>query len=126
MVTKDINVRKAQSDAAVDQLDIGTTDATGDIVYRTSADAVIARGALSDPAAGDADGTATATFSAIGDATVTADGTVAKATLEDKDNVERLELTVTATGSGGEIELSSTSFEIDDIIQTDSLTYQVT
>ena len=68
MPTKDISVKIAQSDAAVDQLDTGTTDPNGDIVYRDSADVAIAPGAVSDPAFGAADGTATATANAIGTA----------------------------------------------------------
>ena len=114
--------RNASANAVVDLLDAGATDANGDLVIMTSADAAVATLALSNPAFGNA-AAGVATANAISDDTNAAGGTAALFKLQDRDNVEVVRGTVTATGGGGDIELSSTNISAGDTVSISSLTY---
>lgn len=111
----------AACDAVVDRCDLGTTDANGDLVFRTSGNVEVATLALANPAFGAASSTI-ATANAIADDTNATGGTVANFILQDRDNVQVLEGSVTATGDGGDIELSSVSVGAGDTVSVSSLT----
>jgi len=114
--------RNAAANAVVDLLDAGVTDANGDLVIMTSADVAVATLALTNPAFGNA-AAGVATANAISDDTNAAGGTAALFKLQDRDNVEVVRGTVTATGGGGDIELSSTNISAGDTVSISSLTY---
>lgn len=122
-VTHETATQNAASDAVVDLLDAGSTDANADLVYRTSGDVEVATLAMSNPAyGGSASGVATA--AAISDDTSATGGTIAKATQNDRDNNIVMTCSVTATSGGGDIELSSVAIGSGDTVSTSSLTYQ--
>lgn len=115
-------VRNGLADYTVDLLDIGSADAQGDLVIMTSGDVEVATLALSNPAFGAA-AAGTATASAISDDASATGGTAALFKLQDRDNGEVVRGTVTATGGGGDIELSSVTIGAGSSVSMSSLTY---
>jgi hypothetical protein len=115
-------VRNGLADYLVDLLDDGTTDAQGDLVIMTSGDVEVATLALSNPAFGAA-ASGTATASAITSDSSATGGTAALFKLQDRDNGEVVRGTVTATGGGGDIELSSVTIGAGSTVSISSLTY---
>lgn len=119
-ITHSTAARNAAANAVVDLIDVGTTDATGDLVFMTAADADLASLALSDPAFGNA-ANGIATANAITSDTNASAGTATKFQLRNKDNVSILE--GTAGTSGTDIVLSSNVFSAGDTVAQTSLTY---
>jgi len=115
-------VRNGLADYTVDQVDAGAGDAAGDLVIMTSGDVEVATLTMSNPAFGAAS-SGTATASAITDDTSATGGTAAKAKLQNRDNTEIVRCSVTATGGGGDIELSSVVIGAGDTVSISSLTY---
>ena len=115
--------RNAMADAVVDRIDLGTTDTTGDLVIQTSGDVEVATLSwTATPAFGAATG-GVATMNAINDDTSATGGTAAKFKFQDRDNTEVVSGSVTATGGGGDIELSSVVIGAGDTVSITSLTY---
>ena len=114
--------RNAACDAIVDLVDGGSTDASGDLVLMTSGDVEVATLVLSNPAFGAASsGVATA-------ATITSDssatgGTAALFKIVDRDNTEIWRGTVGTTGSGADLEMSTTVIGAGDIVAVTALTF---
>ncbi|MFA5712416.1 hypothetical protein [Mycolicibacterium sp.] len=121
-LTHSTAVRNAATNAVVDLLDAGSADANGDLVFMTSGDAEVATLGLSATAFGAAS-SGTATANSIANDTSATGGTAALFKLQDKDNTEVLRGTVTASGAGGDIELSSTGIGAGDTVSVSSLTY---
>ena len=121
-VTHPTAVRNSIADGVVDQLDLGTTNAAGQLVLRTAASAEVATLPFSNPAFGAA-ASGVATANAITDDTNATGGTTDRATLEDRDETTIINCSVGATGSGEDIELSSTTITAGDTVQITSLTY---
>ena len=124
-VTHSATAAAAATNAVVDLLDVGTGRATGALVYQTSGGVEVATCLLSNPAFGA--GTAAAPSVATA-ATITADtsatgGTIAKAQLEDRDSAAHILCSVTATGGGGDIEITSVVVAALETVDTTSLTY---
>ncbi len=119
-VTHPTTVRNGIADFVVDQLDGGTTNATGQLIFRTSGDVAIATLDLSNPAFGAAaSGIATAdTISSESSATA---GTATKCTLEDRDNSTIINGSVGT--SGEDINMSSNIFGAGDTVSVTALTY---
>lgn len=121
-LTHTTTVRNGIADYVVDSVDGGSGDANGDLVFMTSGDVEVATLAFSSTAFGAASsGTATA-------ASITADssatgGTAALFKFQNKSNAEVLRGTVTASGGGGDIEVSSTAIGAGDTVSVSSLTY---
>lgn len=119
-VTHPTAVRTAVADFIVDQLDEGTPPGT--LVFQTSGDVEVATLTFSATAFGAAaSGTATA-------AAITADssatgGTIAKARLKNAAGTDKIICSVTATGGGGDIELSSVIVSAGQTVSLTSLTY---
>jgi hypothetical protein len=121
-VTHPVAVRTSIADHVVDKLDVGTTDPNGDLRFLTDADAEVALLQFSATAFGGAtNGTATA--NAITSDDNATGGTIAKATLRDRDNTVIIQCSVTATAGGGDIELSSVVVSSGQTVSLSSLTY---
>lgn len=121
-ITHTTTARNGLANYLVDLLDAGTTDAQGDLVIMTAADGEIAVLPLSNPAFGAAVA-GVAPAGTITDDTTALAGTAALFKLQDRDNVEVVRGTVTATGGGGDIELTSINIGAGDTVSVTSLTY---
>ncbi len=98
-------VRNAIADVVVDLVDIGSTDANGDLVLMTSGDVEVATLAMANPAFG-AGSSGTATANAVADDASATGGTVALFKIQDLNNAEIFRGTVTGVSGGGDIELT--------------------
>lgn len=122
-VTLTTAARNAACDAVVDLLDAGTTDATGDINFQTSANASLATCNMANPAFGAAS-TGVATAGTIAQGTVAGSAnpsTIAKALFRNRNNVEVFQCAVAVSGS--DINLTNVSVNDGDTIDITSLTY---
>lgn len=118
-ITLTTAARNAACDAIVDLVDVGTTDANGDIVFMTSGSVEVATLALTDPAFGaSSDGVATA--NTVANDTNATGGTVALFKIQNKDNTEIFRGAVTV--SSGDINLSSLVVGATDTVSMSSLT----
>lgn len=120
-------VANALRQALADYVDteVNTGAGTANIKFETSADAALATCNLSNPAFGAA--TAAGTISldttpAVEDTSASA-GTVAQASLYDRDGTKLLEMTVGTTGT--EIDISSTTIGAGDTVTLTSLDLSV-
>ncbi len=110
--------RNSMCDALVDDVDVGSTDASGDIqVYTAAFATLLAELAYSAPPAFGAAAAGVATANAIADDT-SADnsGTAAVCRIRDRDNATVWEGTVTATAGGGDIEFNTITFTSGDTV----------
>lgn len=119
MATISTAARNAACNAIVDLLDVGTTDANGDLVIMTSGDVEVATLALSNPAFGAA-ATGVATASAISSDTNATGGTAALFKMQDRDNTEVFRGSVGT--SGAELNLSSVAIGAGDTVSVSSFT----
>jgi hypothetical protein len=116
-------VRTGLANYVANAVNNGTTASAGSLVFLTSANATVASLLFANPAfGGAADGIASA--NAIQDDTNAVGGTVTKFEIRDRDGTVILSGTVTTTGGGGDIELSSTTVGAGDTISVSSLTYE--
>lgn len=125
-VTHVNSVRTSMGDAAVDAIDAGTTDTTGDLIFMATGDSTCARLAWSATPAFGATTSGVATMNAINNDTSALGGTVSLFKFQNRNNVEVMRGTVTQTGSGGDIELSSVVLSPGDTVSISSLTYTAT
>ena len=119
-VTHPTTIRNGIADYVVDQLNSGT------IVFLTSADAEIATLTFASTAF-DGAGTAGAGIATAGTITPDTDcnaGTVTKFEAKSSGSAVIFQGTVTATGGGGDIILSSTAIGAGDTISISALTYE--
>jgi hypothetical protein len=113
-------VRNACANAVVDAIDGGA--GAGTFVLQTSGDVEVATLTFSDPAFADASGGAAAANSITSDTSATG-GVVAKFRLFDSNATEIFQGTVTGTGGGGHIELSSTTIGAGETVACSAFTY---
>jgi len=113
--------RNAMCDAFVDQFEVGTADASGDIqIYDAGFATLLAELTFSNPAFGNAvAGVATANAIAS-DASADNSGTAAVCRFRDRDNGTVVEGTVGTTGSGADIELNTVTIATLDIVAISS------
>lgn len=116
--------RNAACNAIVDLVDGGSTDASGDLVLMTSGDVEVATLVLSNPAFGAA-ATGVATAASITSDSSATGGTAALFKIVDRDNVEVWRGTVGTTGSGADLEMSTTVIGAGDIVAVTALTFTV-
>jgi len=118
-------LRNTLANAAVDAIDVGSTDASGDIQIATSsAFSTILATLLFSATAFGAASAGVATANAItADTNAANSGTAANFRFRDRDNNEVLRGTVSATGGGGDIQLSSVGITAGDTISITSMTY---
>lgn len=119
-VTHVTTIRNALADLVVDAIDAGS--GAGYLRFDTSGDSEVATCAFSDPAFGAAS-SGTATANAISSDTSATGGTVAKGKFYDSNNTLILTCSVTATGGGGDIEITSVAVGATDTVSVSSLTY---
>lgn len=98
-------------------------DGTGYLEFQTSGDVEVATLLFASDAFGAADGSAICTANAISSDTNATGGTIAKARLKDPGGVDKIICSVTATGGGGDIELSSVVISAGQTVSITSLTY---
>lgn len=117
-------IRNGLANLVVDAIDVGTGVAAGYITISTAAFSVLlATLPFSNSAFGAATG-GVATASAItSDTNADNTGTAAVFKINDRDAAEVLRGTVTATGGGGDIQLSSVSIVAGDTVSISSMTY---
>ena len=118
-------LRNALADLVVDAIDVGATDPNGDLQVATSVafSTILATLQFAATAFGAAS-SGTATANAIASDTNAANtGSAVSFRLRDRNNAEVLRGTVTATGGGGDIQLSSTGITAGDTVSITSLTY---
>lgn len=109
----------AAVNAIVDLLDVGTTNPSARIVFRTSANAEVATLPMSNPAFGNA-ATRVATAGAITSDTNATGGVIANSIITDRDNTTVISPTVGT--SGQDINLSSLTIAAGDTVSMSSLT----
>src|SRR5215204_3030852 len=119
-VTHPTAVRNSIADAVVDQLDEGTPP--GKLIMQTSGGTTVATLTFPNPAFGAASG-GTATAGAIVSDSSAAGGTIAKAELRNAAGTAKVLCSVTATGGGGDITLSSVVVGAGQTVAVSSLTY---
>ena len=121
-VTHPTDVRNGIADYVVDLIDNG---GAGTIVFQDggSSDSDVATLAFANPAFGAA-AAGVATANAITDDTNCNAGTVTKFTVYSGGSADIFTGSVTATGAGGDIILSSTAIGAGDTISISSLTYE--
>lgn len=118
-------IRNTLADAVVDALDIGSTDATGDLQIATSTafSTILANLTFANPAFGTA-ATGTATANAIvSETNAPASGSAAAFRVRDRNNSEVFRGSVTVTGGGGDLQLSSVGITAGDTVSITSMTY---
>lgn len=116
-------VRNGLADYIDDQVNAGTTDAGGDLVFETSGDVAVATINLQDPAFGAAaNGVITLAGTPLED-TNAAGGTIDHFIIQSRDNVEVFQGTVTVTSGGGDIEITSLTIAATEIVRLTSFTY---
>jgi hypothetical protein len=125
-VTHSTVLRDIICNAAVGQLDEGSTDLNGDLEFQSSTGTEVATLELSTTAAGGSSG-GTATFNTITSDTSATGGTgagaVAQFALRDYNNNETILGSVTAVGGGGDATLSSLDVGAGDTVAVSSATY---
>jgi hypothetical protein len=124
-ITHSTAIRNALADLVVDAVDVGSADATGDLQIATSSafTTILATLLFSAPAFGGAVAGVATAAAVTADTNAANNGTAANFRIRDRDNTEVLRGTVTATGGGGDIQLSSTSITAGDTVSLTSLTY---
>src|SRR3990167_2651775 len=119
-VTHPTLVRTGIADFVVDQIDEGTPPGT--LVFQTSGDVEVATLTFANPAFGAA-ASGTATAGAIVSDTNATGGTIAKARFKNNAGTDKVLCSVTGTGGGGDIELSSVVISAGQTVATSDLTY---
>lgn len=117
-------IRNSLADLVVDAIDVGTTDATGDMQVATSTawTTVLATILFANPAFGAASsGTATMAGAPKEDSNAAGGGTAAAFRVRDRDNNEVFRGTVST--SGADMNLSSTTINAGDAVRINSFTY---
>ena len=124
-------------DGAVDDCDLGTTNASAVIRFYSgtppanvdtalSGNTVLAELVMSNPAFGsavDINPGARATANAISDDTLAnATGTATFARIFDRDDVARLQLTCSSTGGGGEVQINNAAIQANTVVKVTALT----
>lgn len=119
-VTHPTAVRNGIADFVAAQINEGTPPGT--LVFQTSGDVTVATLTFSATAFGAASA-GTATAAAITSDTNAVGGTIAKARLKNAAGTDKIICSVTATGGGGDIQLSSVIISAGQTVALSSLTY---
>lgn len=126
MPTHGPNTRQAGANAVVDRLDLGSTNASAQLVLLSSGAAVVATLPMSAPptnAFGDADTNGRAVANPITSDSNAAGGTVATFALRDRDNEGIVLGTVTLAGGGGDLIASALTIPAGATVSAGSVAY---
>ena len=115
-------IRNLLADVTGDAVDVGATDAAGDLMIMTSGDVEVSIHLCSNPAFL-APSSGTKNADAIADDTSAAGGTAALFKFQDRNNAEVFRGTVTGTGGGGDIELDNASVGVGVTVSITSFSY---
>ena len=118
-ITHGTNARNAAADAVVDSIDAG---GAGTLQFQTSGGTPVATLTFGATAFGSASA-GVATANAITSDSSAAGGTTTKGVVKSGAGTVIINFTVTATGGGGDIELSSTTIATGSAVSVSSLTY---
>lgn len=122
-VTHPTAVRNAIADLVVDSLDTaGSPSLPGKLVFQTAGSVTVATCIFSDPAFGNS-AAGVATANPIVSDTNAVGGTIAKAELQNNAGTAKVLCSVTATGGGGDIQLSAVVVSAGQTVAITSLTY---
>lgn len=122
-VTHPAAVRQTIGDTVLALLNVG---GAGKIVMQTAGAVTVATLTLSATSFGATNGSGVATANAISSDTNAVGGTIAKAELQSNASVAKILCSVTATGGGGDIQLSSVVVSAGQTVSMSSLTYTAT
>lgn len=122
-ITLTTNTKNVATNSIVDLIDQGTTNLTGAInIYTTGLALLLVTLNFSNPAYGNSlNGVATG--NPVANGVALASGTASIFTVVNRNGVEIFRGTVSATGGGGDIELSSVSIATSQIISINSTTF---
>ena len=120
VVTHPTAVRDGVCNFVVDQVDEGTPP--GKLIFQTAGGVTVATLTFSATAFGNSS-SGTATANAITSDTNAVGGTIAKAELRNAAGTAKVLCSVTATGGGGDIQLSSVVVSAGQTVSVSSLTY---
>ena len=122
-ITIPVATKNSKLDLLVDKIDLGSTNASGQVWLKNAAGNVLVKLAMSNPAFGDA-AIGTVDANAITDGIAILAGTCTKFSIVDRDEVEVLAGSVTAVGGGGDLEstTSSTAIIAGETVSISSLT----
>ena len=116
-------IRNTLANTVVDTLDTGVTNAQGQLVFLTAGDVEVSTIDLANPAFGaSAAGVATLLGVPLSDPSATG-GVTTKYEMQDRDGGATFLGSVTNTGGGGDILLSSTTIGATDVVTITSFTY---
>lgn len=101
----------------------GTIGTSGKLVFQTAGSVAVATLPLSATGFGASNGSGVSTANAISSDTNAVGGTIAKAELQTSAGTAKILCSVTATGGGGDIELSSVAVSAGQTVSMSSLTY---
>lgn len=120
MATLTTGARDAACNAIVDLIDVGTTDANGDLQFQTAGAVAVATLQFANPAFGASATGVAALGAAMTSDTNAAGGTTTQAVFRNRDNAAVLTATVAVSGS--DISLSSTTIGAGDTVSVSALT----
>lgn len=120
-----VAIRNQLADLVVDAIDLGTMNANGDLQIGTTAfGAILATIEFQIPSFGaSSGGTATMAGAPREDSSAAGGGVAAVFRTRDRDDGEVFQGTVSGTGGGGDMELSSTTINNGDAVRINSFTY---
>jgi len=113
MATLTVAGKNAMLNSLVDLIDQGSTNSSGKLIFKTGSTSTVATLTLSNPAFGDASAGSVSANSITAD-TNAVGGTIATFSVVNRNETEIFSGTVTATGGGGDIELSTLSITSGD------------
>lgn len=118
-------LRNSLADLVVDAIDVGTTDATGDLQFAVDSTfaVILATLAFANPAFAAAAGGVAVADPIASDTNAAGGGSTTAFRIRNRDNAEVLRGTVTATGGGGDVQLSSTLVTNGDTVAITSMSY---
>lgn len=124
-LTHATTIRNGLADYVVDALDTGSADPNGDIQVATSGafSTILALLQFANPAFGAAAGGVATANAIASDTNAPNSGTAANFRVRDRDNVEVFRGSVSATGGGGDMQLSSVGIVAGDTVSLTSMTY---
>lgn len=122
-ISHEVTIRNALADLIDDRINSGTINLGGQIVFQTSGNVEVATVTFSNPAFGAASNGVITANPITADTSATG-GVTTNFKATDRNGNTVLTGSVTASGGGGDIELSSTTIGAGDTVTVTSFTYE--